>query len=458
VSTPDVEEYRAEHAGEPEQIGFSEDELALEFTRRYRDELLYVDEWNRWPRWDGARWRADRTREVYDLARRVCRRAAEFATTETERKRLRSAQTVAAVVKLACADRDHARVTEDWDSDPWLLNTPDGTNDLRSGASREHRRSDMITRVTSVAPGGSCPLWLASLERWTDGDEELVGFLRRFVGYALTGETREHVFGFSHGVGANGKSTFHGLLTYALGDYAAVAPVETFTEAHTDRHPTELAMLRGARLVVATETTEGRRWDETRIKTLTGGDPVSARFMRRDFFTFTPQFKLLISGNHKPGLRSVDEAIRRRLLLVPWSVTIPPRERDPELSEKLRAEAPGILAWAIVGCLEWQDVGLKPPARVLEATESYFAEQDSVARWIEDRLVVARNASATLTALYRDWQEWARDAGEYVHSQAAVLERLRERLGDQIDDARLGKRRDRALLGVGLATDTEAEK
>jgi putative DNA primase/helicase len=217
-------------------------------------------------------------------------------------------------------------------------------------------------------------------------------------------------------------------------------------------------MLRGARLVVATETTEGRRWDETRIKTLTGGDPVSARFMRRDFFTFTPQFKLLISGNHKPGLRSVDEAIRRRLLLVPWSVTIPPSERDPELSEKLRAEASGILAWAIVGCLEWQDIGLKPPARVLEATESYFAEQDSVARWIEDRLVVARNASATLTALYRDWQEWARDAGEYVHSQAAVLERLRERLGDQIDEARIGKRRDRALLGVGLATDAEGEK
>lgn len=451
----DVEAYRAEHAGEPERIGFTEDELALEFTRRYREELLYVDEWNRWPRWDGARWRADRTREVYDLARRVCRRASEFAEKEHERKRLRSAQTVAAVVKLASADRAHARVTEDFDADLWLLNAPDGTVDLETGELREHRRDDLITRVAGVTPGGDCPLWLDSLARWTNGDEELVAFLRRFAGYALTGETREHVLGFSHGTGANGKSTFHGVLTYALGDYAAVAPSEVFAEANIDRHPTELAMLRGARLVVASETTEGRRWDETRIKTLTGGDPVSARFMRRDHFTYTPQFKLLLSGNHKPGLRSVDEAIRRRLLLIPWSVTIPARERDPELPEKLRAEAPGVLAWAIAGCLEWQELGLKPPSRVLEATEAYFADQDAVARWIEDRCVVARGASATIAALNRDWQTWCRDSGEYELSQRALLERIREQLGDRIDEARLGKRRDRALIGIGLFSEAD---
>lgn len=424
VSQNEVEEYRRTHGDEPEQIGFSEDELALEFTRLFRDELLYVDEWARWPRWDGTRWRADRTREVFDLARKVCRRTAEL-TKGHEAKRLRSAKTVAAVVKLACADRAHARVTEDFDADPWLLNSPGGTVHLLHGDIREHRRADYITKTTAVAPGGDCSLWLESLKRWTDGDEEFIGFLRRLVGYVLTGLTREHRFAFLYGTGANGKGSFLNLLTWMLGDYAAVAPIETFTESKGDRHPTELAMLRGARLVVAQETTEGRRWDETRIKTLTGGDPISARFMRRDFFTYTPQFKLLISGNHKPEIQSIDEAMKRRLVLVPFDVTIPEKERDPELAEKLHAEAPGILAWAIKGCLEWQDIGLCPPACVLEATDEYFSEQDSIGRWLDECCVVGVQLRAEKRGLYTSWVKWAENNREYVLSKRQLLSELR---------------------------------
>src|SRR4029078_595657 len=170
----------------------------------------------------------------------------------------------------------------------------------------------------------------------------------------------------------------------ALRDYHRTAPIESFTATNTDRHPTDLAALRGARLVTATETEEGRRWAESRLKTLTGGDKIAARFMRQDFFEYTPQFKLIIAGNHKPGLRSVDEAIRRRFNLIPFSVTIPPSERDEMLPDKLKAELPGILAWMIDGCTRWLEGGLSAPEIVPAATNAYLEEEDAVSAWIED--------------------------------------------------------------------------
>jgi putative DNA primase/helicase len=188
-----------------------------------------------------------------------------------------------------------------------------------------------------------------------------LAYLQRAVGYALTGLTQEHALFFAYGTGANGKSVLLSTAAGLLGDYHKTAPIETFTASNSDRHPTDLASLRGARLVTATETEEGRRWAEARIKQLTGGDTISARFMRQDFFEFAPSFKLFIAGNHKPSLRSVDEAIRRRFHLVPFAVTIPSEERDSDLAEKLKDEWPGILAWLIEGCLEWQTEGLRRP-------------------------------------------------------------------------------------------------
>ena len=177
--------------------------------------------------------------------------------------------------------------------------------------------------------------------------------------------------------------------------------MDTFTESHTDRHPTELAMLRGARIVAAQETEEGRRWAESRIKALTGGDPITARFMRQDFFTYTPQFKLLIAGNHKPGLRNIDEAIRRRFHLLPFTVRIPPEERDPNLFDKLKEEWPAILGWALQGCLEWQAEGLNPPAAVIEATAEYFDDEDSFGRWLGECCVRDPMAHETTRRLVR---------------------------------------------------------
>jgi P4 family phage/plasmid primase-like protien len=233
-----------------------------------------------------------------------------------------------------------------------------------------HRRDAYCTKMTAASPGGTCPLWNTFLDRVTDGDREFQAFLSRMVGYGLTADTREHALFFLYGTGANGKSVFLSTVAGILNDYAKSAAIETFIASPSEHHPTDLAGLQGARLVTATETEDGRRWAESKIKTLTGGDRIAARFMRQDFFEFTPVFKLVIAGNHKPGLRSVDEAIRRRLHLVPFTVTIPPAERDLSLSHKLRAEWGGILGWALEGCLEWQARGLNPPASVRDATEA----------------------------------------------------------------------------------------
>jgi putative DNA primase/helicase len=179
--------------------------------------------------------------------------------------------------------------------------------------------------------------------------------------------------------------------------------------------------------VTATETEEGRHWAESRIKQLTGEDPVAARFMRQDFFEYRPQFKLDISGNHKPSLRSVDEAIRRRFNLIPFTVTIPPEERDLELGNRLKGELPGILAWAISGCLEWQRIGLSPPEAVTTATEAYLLAEDSVTAWMEECCQRDPNAFAAQAEVFRSWRDWAEAAGEHVGPMKALLQKLEVR-------------------------------
>ena len=223
------------------------------------------------------------------------------------------------------------------------------------------------------------------LERVTDDKRELQDFLQRICGYGLTGVTCEHAMFFLYGTGANGKSVFVNTILGMMGDYAKTAPIETFIDSKNQAHPTDVASLQGARLVTAVETEDGRRWAESKLKALTGGDRIAARYMRQDFFQFTPAFKLVVAGNHKPGLRSVDEAIRRRFNLVPFTVTIPAAERDPELMERLKAEWPGILQWAIDGCIVWQCGGLNTPAVVETATKEYFTAEDALARWLEER-------------------------------------------------------------------------
>jgi putative DNA primase/helicase len=282
--------------------------------------------------------------------------------------------------------------------------------------------------MTAVSPdGGDCPTWRTFLHRVTAGDEELQLFLQRKAGYALTGLTREHALFFLFGLGANGKSVYLNTLAGILDEYHRTAAIETFTASTQDRHPTDLAGLRGARLVTAIETEEGRRWAESRIKSLTGGDKIAARFMRQDYFEFTPQFKLVIAGNHKPGLRSVDEAIRRRFNLIPFTVHIPPEERDETLTEKLKAEWPGILSWMIEGCLSWQQRGLQSPSVVTAATAEYLESEDALMSWVEERCERDPRAWTSATNLFVSWKHWADVAGEPGGSTKRFSQKLEER-------------------------------
>jgi len=238
----------------------------------------------------------------------------------------------------------------------------------------------------------------------------MVRYLQRFIGYTLTGVIDEHAFAFLYGPGGNGKSVLLATVAAMLGDYATTAMQDVFTVGRHEQHPTHLASLRGARMVLVTETEQGKAWAESRIKSLTGGDRISARVMRGDPFEFSPMFKLWIAGNHRPVLRNPDPAMRRRMHLMP--LTFVPARPDLELTAILHAELPRILAWAVRGCLAWQRQHLAPPAIVREATDSYFAEQDSLAAWFMERCEREARVTTSSRALYADWKIWAVARGE----------------------------------------------
>lgn len=443
-----AEVFASAHGDQDRPAEYSDDALALKFTELYGNNFRYTATWGRWSRWDGTCWRRDESLQVFDLARAVCRSTAAGVENQRVAPRIASAQTVAAVERLARADRQHAATIDQWDADPWLLNTPGGVVDLRTGELRPAACADYMTKITAVAPGGERHLWQSFLSRITNGNEDLQRFLQRMCGYALTGVTREHALFFLYGTGANGKSKFLNAIAGVMGDYAKTAPIETFLDSKNQHHPTDLAGLQGARLVTAIETDDGRRWAESKIKTLTGGDRIAARFMRQDFFEYVPQFKLIVAGNHKPGLRTVDEAVRRRFNLLPFTVTIPVHERDPELDEKLRKEWPGILKWMVEGCLSWQSEGMQAPKAVSEATQDYFASEDLLARWIEDRCDVSGAHWTSTTALFTDWRTWCDQNQEYAGSQKSFSQNLESH---GFSPKRTNQ--NRGYLGIGLVTD-----
>lgn len=454
---PRVQVHDIADPGEPvigadESVWGTEDALALAFTRRYHRDWRYVAAWGRWLVWDGRRWRNEETLAATDLIRGVCRHAALQADNPKLAAKLATSGTVGGVERLARADRRHAATTAEWDADPWLLNTPGGVVDLRTGRLRAHDRADRMTKITTATPGGDCPTWRQFIAEVTGGDAALQAYLQRMAGYALTGSTQEHALFFLYGTGANGKSVFVNTLATILGDYAANAPMDTFMETRTDRHPTDMAGLRGARFVAAIETEQGRRWAESKVKSLTGGDKISARFMRQDFFEFWPQFKLFVAGNHKPAIRNIDEAMKRRLHLIPFTITVPPERRDKHLQHKLLAERDGILAWALEGCLAWQRLGrLDPPPQVVAATEEYFEAEDALGRWLDERCVREANAKSLTAELFSDWKQWAEAAGEFVGSQ--------RRFSDLLITRGVEKWRNaagiRGFRGVGLKHPTQ---
>ncbi len=409
-------------------IPFSDDHLADTLLNEHGSTVRYVAELGKWFWWDGIRWLPEPTLRVFDLARLVCRAAAPLA--EKRELSVANARTVAAVERLARADRRVAVTAGAFDADPMALNTPGGIIDLRTGEVGDLDPTRYMTKVTGVEcapPGKRSELWEGFLRDVTGGDEEYVAYLQRMAGYMLTGVTYEHVFFFLWGTGANGKTVFVNTIRHAAGDYATSTPVETLVVTTGASHPTDLADLKGARLVTVQETNDGQRWAESKIKAMTGGDPIKARYMRQDFFEYRPQFKLLVAGNHRPGLSSVDLAMRRRLHLLPFTVTIPTERRDKKLEAKLRAVGPVILRWMIDGCLEWQKLGLKPPEKVLAASREYLDDEDSIGRWLAECVQVTPTGKVAPADLWESWRSWCGRNNEWPGSNKRFGTKLRDR-------------------------------
>ncbi len=415
------------------RVTYSDQWLADKAIARMVQGLRYVPASKRWLLWDGRRWQPDdmnhAQREVSEILHEMAYEVIAAGATKAykEARSIESTATLRNVMTLMQADGRITVPTAALDSDPWLLNTPLGVVDLRSGLVRKHDPASLMTKLTrvSVDRQGECPLWRKFLHEATGGNPELVAYLQRVAGYCLTGMIDEHAVVFVYGPGGNGKSVFLNTLTHITGDYATTAPMSTFMATRSDRHPTEVAALQGARLVTASETSDGGRWNEERLKSLSGGDPVTARLLYRDFSTFQPQFKLLLVGNRKPSLDTVDDAMRRRLHLVPF--TVKPEPPDPYLTEKLRAEAPAILAWMVDGALAWQAERLSPPDVVQEATKEYFEDQDLVGRWLAEACDRSPDAWTSTTELFEAWREWCGARGEFFGSSKRLSQMLADR-------------------------------
>lgn len=410
------------HALDPDDV--SDDALAVAMMEQaLAPNAHFVPLWGRWLFWEGARWEPDDllrhmtlTREWARNAARVLRQAADDADSKTAaaiyRKRaltVGSASTISGIEKLARSHPGVALDPEDLDSHLDLIATPGGTVDLRTGEMRPSRREDlftMLTRVTPAPPGTPAPMWTAFLNRVQD--PETIDLLQRWIGYGLTGLTTEHRVLFCWGAGRNGKGVVMNTTSALAGDYAKTAPSAIFLQQRTEGHPTEVAGLKGKRMVIASELPEGATWNETRLKALTGGDRLSARFMRQDFFDFDPQLTLTIVGNSKPALRGVDPAARDRMLLVPFSAYIRPEERDPDLQAKLLArEGPAILRWMIDGAVKWFAEGLSIPASIAAVTQEYLDGEDIVGGFLAD-LTEPGEASDRISraALYAEFRRW----------------------------------------------------
>lgn len=378
--------------------------------------------------WNGKVWEKDKTQMVPNLVREICREAAIEAQnigSHGVAKNLCSARTVSAIERLAQSERALALKADVWDADPLRLNTPDGILDLKTGKLLKHDSAELCTKITAVSPNGDCPLWLEFLDKVFAGDRERISYVQRVLGYCLTGATNEHALFFLYGTGTNGKSVLSNTFNGILKDYAVTASTGAFAVKSNEQHSTELAMLQGARIALVQETEAGQKWAEARIKDVTGGTAITARFMRQDFFTFQPQFKLVIAGNYKPSLSNVDEAMKRRLHLIPFAITIPENERDLELEEKLKAEWPGILKWAVEGCMAWQNLkSLKPPASVRNATNDYLEEEDLTLKFLEEKYNKKDEGFVEQATLFAEWRKWCEESGEYAGNKKIFVRKV----------------------------------
>lgn len=376
-----------------------------------------------WMVFDGRRWRFDTQLRRVELAkttaRLIAREAHYLENDRDKRDRVRFGNQS---LSKAALDRmlelaKSLLIVDDrkLDADSWMLNTLSGTIDLRLGVILPHDHCDLLTKMAPVAAdmNARCPQFEAFLARIMSNDDSLVDYIWRAVDYTLTGDVSEQAFFFCYGKGRNGKSTFVNLIRRMLGDYGAHTPTETFVVKQFDNAiPADLARLAGVRMVTAIEANYNRPLDETKIKPMTGGEPITARFVRQNYFEFDPLLKIWFVANDFPRVRATSDAFWRRVHMIPFSVEIPASEVDPALPSKLENELPGILAWAVRGCLEWQRIGLAPPPAVVRATDLWREGLNVVKRFVNECVIFERDSSVTGSGMYAAFKKWCEEHGE----------------------------------------------
>ncbi len=432
---------------------------ARRLVAQYGAELRFVKQWG-WLVWDGRRWRLDDAgdidRRAYRTALNIYQEAAnepDFNRRQELSRHARSTESVnriTAMISLAESQIEVRSAPGDFDANEWLLSCANGTLDLRTGTLKPHDPADMLTKAINVVydQQANAPRWLAFLNRIFDGKASLIAYVQRMVGYSLTGITDAQCMFIAHGTGANGKSVLINVMRALLGDYARNADPSTFLAQKQEHVRSDLARLAGVRFVSTIELDEGKHLSEALIKQMTGSDPMTAAFKHQNEFDFQPRFKLLMATNHRPVIRGTDYAIWRRIKLIPFTVTIPERERDPWLIDKLKAELPGILAWAVQGCLDWQRNGMQEPVEVNVATNNYKSEMDVIGQFIDEDCLIAPQARVACGDLYSAYAKWADDGGERPINQRRFGSQMTERGFERVR----GTGGTRYYEGIGLMT------
>lgn len=386
------------------------------FAALHGDNLKFDHRRGRWLFWSGHRWTPDTDGAVMRLALEFVRawQADAVEIADRGRKedvfrfllRLERRDALTSLLSLAGSMRPIATSGESWDSDPWLLCAPNGVVDLRTGILQPGQRSDLITLATAATfdPDAACPRWARFISEIFGGDSELVAFVRRAIGYSLTGITTEQCLMLAYGVGANGKSTLVNAIASTLGDYAHNLPFSSLEYSRASSIPNDIASLVGRRFVSSSEANDGTRLNESRVKALTGCDPMPARFLHQEWFSFAPVCKIWLAVNHKPIVRDDSFGFWRRVRLVPFAQTF---SVDARLADALRAEAPGILRWAVEGCLAWQRDGLSPPDVVTRATSEYEQDSDHFGQFVDEALTADPEAHVRAADLYQHYRLWA---------------------------------------------------
>jgi len=448
---------------------FTDTGNARRLVHYYGNRVRYNDDpFGKWFIWDDVRWREDKTNRIYYYVDRVVAdiyKEASDSSDNDQRKALgkwgfkmeemrRQRQMVAKAETL----QDIVILADDLDRDNYLLNVRNCTIDLTSGepVQREHRQADYITKLADVEydPGADCPRWEAFLLDIFDNDLDLVQFIQRAVGYSLTGDTSEQCFFFAYGTGQNGKSVFFNTLGLLLGDYWGKAPTDMIMQQQFSQVPTDIADLKGKRLVVCSELADNRRMDEQRIKDLTGADNfLKARRMRENYFDFKPTHKLWMYGNHKPNIYGTDIGIWRRVRVIPFIVTIPDERKRPmvDMIAEFTAEMSGILNWALEGYMSYREKGLNETLAVTLATDEYRVEMDIVGRFINECCFISNSASVLATKFWQVYNGWCRNNGEHAMSSRRFNSKLRE-LGFDVSSGTANK-----TFVKGIAHTTEAE-